>query len=552
MEASFELLVPLVVASIIDVGIAGGNRSHIIKCGLILVALALIGLSCAVTAQFFCAKAAAVFGTKLRQALFEHIQKLSPAVHERIGSATLITRLTSDVIQAQTGVNKVLRLFLRSPFIVIGAAVMAFTVDVEASLVFVVLLVLLSLVVGALLKITIPLFVRIQASLDVVLKRVRENLGGVRVLRAFRREEAEQQAFVAESGRLMQLQIFTGRITGLLNPLTLVIVNLCIIVLLWQGALRVSTGILTQGAVVALVNYMSQILIELIKLANLIVTVTRALASGERLAEVLELPVGEKISVSTSGLLRSARNDDNLPYLAFTNVSFRYPGATEDALRDISFSVNKGETIGIVGGTGAGKTSLVHLLTRFYDLTGGSISWDGHDLSQLPPEVARAQIGIAMQKAVLVKGTIRNNLRWGKEDATDEEMWEALRIAAADDFVRAKEGQLDAMIEQEGRNLSGGQKQRLSIARALLRQAPLLILDDSASELDYLTEAFLRKELAKLAWPTATFIISQRAGSVRYADQILVLDDGKLVGCGKHEDLMKECEVYCEIMGATA
>jgi ABC-type multidrug transport system fused ATPase/permease subunit len=549
LEASFELLVPLVVATIIDTGIGQADRGYILRCGLILAGLALVGLLCSATAQFFCAKAAVGFGVKLRQALFEHIIALSPAAYDRIGTPTLITRLTVDVNQVQTGVNMVLRLFLRSPFIVFGAVVMAFVVDAPMATVFVGMTLILAIIVGAILLIGIPLFERIQGLLDTVVKQARENLTGVRVLRAFCREGAEQADFDEKSGRLAKLQIATARITGLMNPLTLVVVNLCIIILLYQGAGRVSAGVLTQGAVVALVNYMAQILIELIKLANLLITVTRSFASGKRLAAVFEVEEGKDNEpvVGVRGVLDvlnmssvQGRLTDRvglldapaMPYITFQNVSLRYPGAAENALTDINFTVNKGETVGIIGGTGAGKTSLVHLLTRFYDLTGGSVRVASQDLREIAPADVRADIGIAMQRAAIFAGTVRDNLRWSKADAAEAEMWEALRIAQADGFVRELPGQLDAPVGQEGRNFSGGQRQRLSLARALIRQPAILILDDSTSDLDFLTESALIKELQSLPWQPTTFIISQREAAVSHAQRVITLEQGSIISDG--------------------
>jgi ABC-type multidrug transport system fused ATPase/permease subunit len=549
LEASFELLVPLVVAAIIDTGIAGADRGYIWRCGLILAGLALVGLLCSATAQFFCAKAAVGFGVKLRQALFERVMSLPPAAYDRIGSPTLITRLTVDVNQVQTGVNMVLRLFLRSPFIVFGAVVMAFVVDARLAGVFVGMTLILAVIVGGLLLIGIPLFERIQGLLDAIVKLARENLTGVRVLRAFGREEAEQVDFAERSGRLAKLQIATARITGLLNPLTLVIVNACIIVLLYQSAGRVAAGLLSQGAAVALVNYMAQILVELIKLANLIITVTRSLASGKRVAAVLDFATDKRAGLIPP-LQRTLGDSDNpglylgrrgrihptrvdcgeippsTPYLAFANVSLRYPDAAADALSDLNFTVGKGETIGIVGGTGAGKTSLLHLLARFYDITGGSIRYAGQNLREVSPSAMRSRIGLALQKASLFAGTIRDNLCWGKANASEAEMWEALRIAQADGFVWEMAGQLDAPVGQEGRNLSGGQRQRLALARALIRQPEILLLDDCTADLDYLTEAALIKELQNLSWQPTTFIISQREAAVRHADRIIALEQG--------------------------
>lgn len=560
LEASFELLVPLIVAAIIDLGIAKGDRAFIVNRSLVLLVLGFVGMICAVTAQYFAAKAAVGLGTKLRQALFDHIQGFSLSVSDKIQSAALITRITADVNQVQAGANHVLRLFLRSPFIVFGAMVMAFTIDKQAALIFVVLIPVLALVVGGILVVGIPLFVKVGNCLELVVRRVRENLTGVRVLRAFRHECKEEEGFAADSEGLLKLQLFTGRITGLLNPLTLVIVNIFIIVLLYQGAGQVRAGVLTLGAVVALLNYMSQILVELIKLANLFINAARSFASGKRIIAVFDIEAEDrkmnaKAAVGDGGLTtvsasfpHMAPSDSALPLLIFDNVSFKYPDAADNALDEISFTVNRGETIGIIGGTGAGKTTLINLLSRFYDVTDGYIYYEGVDLQQIESEDIRKQLGLALQKAILFKGTVRENLHWAKPDATDSEIWEALNIAQASDFIRDMDGQLDAMVGQEGRNLSGGQKQRLSIARALIRKPPVLIIDDSTSALDFLTEAALIDALKKISFPVTTFIISQRAGSVRHADRIIVLEDGRMVGCGNHDGLMKECAVYQEIL----
>ncbi len=542
LEASFELMVPLIVAGIVDIGIADADKKYIIGRCLLLAALGLIGLLCSVTAQFFAAKAAVGFATKLRLSLFAHIQSLSFTNMDRIGTATLITRMTGDVNQVQSGVNLVLRLFLRSPFIVFGAMIMAFTVDVRAALIFVVLIPILSLAVFAIILTSIPLFQKVQANLDKVMRVTRENLTGVRVIRAFRREEAEKEKFHQESSSLLHIQKFTGRITGLMNPLTIVIVNISIIVLLHTGAVRVEKGVLTQGAVIALVNYMSQILVELVKLANLIITVTKAFASGRRIEEVFAVKNGEQDR-------NAVEEKEGVPedYIEFHHVSFRYSGAGEEALSDIHFQVNRGETVGIIGGTGSGKSSLVHLLPRFYEAEKGSICLEGKDIRTIPVQSLRSRIGMVMQKAVLFQGTIRDNLLWGREDAAEEELWEALRIAQADEFVKNKQEGLETKVEQEGRNFSGGQRQRLAIARALVRKPEILILDDSASALDYLTEAALRTGLKENLKDTTIFIISQRASSVRHADKIIVLEDGKIAGLDTHQKLLEECPVYREI-----
>ncbi len=549
LEASFELMVPLIVAGIVDVGLVNADKKYIIGRCLLLAALGLIGLLCSVTAQFFAAKAAVGFATKLRRSLFAHIQSLSFGEMDRVGTSTLITRMTVDVNQVQSGVNMVLRLFLRSPFIVFGAMIMAFTVDARAAFIFVVLIPALSVVVFAITATSIPLFQKVQAGLDKIMRITRENLTGVRVIRAFRREEAEKQEFYQDSSALLHMQTFTGRITGLMNPLTIVIVNICIIVLLHTGAVRVEAGVLTQGAVIALVNYMSQILVELVKLANLIITITKAFASGNRVAAVLAIRSDEEADTTPSRCPSGSEQEtgNRRSYLEFNHVYFRYPEAGEEALSDIDFRVKRGETIGIIGGTGSGKSSLVHLLPRFYEVERGNIYLDGKDLRTMPVKALRDQIGMVMQKAVLFQGTIRENLRWGREDATEEELWEALRIAQAEEFVRSKAEGLETKVEQEGRNFSGGQRQRLAIARALVRKPEILILDDSASALDYMTEAALRAGLKESQKNTTVFIVSQRASSVLHADRIIVLDDGKIAGLGTHRELLENCPIYREI-----
>ena len=542
LEASFELIVPLVVASMIDVGIAGDDKSYIIKMCLIMAALGLIGLICSVTAQFFAAKAAVGFATRLRHGLFAHIQSLSFSQMDREGTSTLITRMTSDINQVQSGVNLVLRLFLRSPFIVFGAMIMAFTVDVKAALVFVVVIPVLSVIVFGIMLISIPLFKKVQARLDQVLGITRENLSGVRVIRAFGEEEHEIQKFDEGTDALKHMQMVAARFSALMNPLTYVVVNGGLIVLIYVGAVRVETGLLTSGQVVALVNYMSQILVELVKLANLIITVTKAVACGNRIQSILEIPAGME-----QGFVTDKEENGTMGTVEFEHVSLRYYEGGEEALTDIHFKANKGDVIGVIGGTGSGKSSLVNLIPRFYDVEKGSVKVDGRDVREYSLGELRDKIGMVLQKAVLFHGTIRDNLKWGNEEASDDELWEALRIAQAEEFVLKKEKQLDEMIEQEGRNLSGGQKQRLSIARALVKKPEILILDDSASALDYATDAALRKALKEMPGETTVFIVSQRASSLMHADTIIVLDDGDVAGMGTHEELLKDCEVYQEI-----
>lgn len=542
LEASFELIVPLVVASMIDVGIAGSNKGYIVKMCLIMAVLGLIGLICSVTAQFFAAKAAVGFATRLRHGLFAHIQSLSFSQMDQEGTSTLITRMTSDINQVQSGVNLVLRLFLRSPFIVFGAMIMAFTVDVKAALVFVVVIPVLSVIVFGIMLISIPLFKKVQARLDQVLGITRENLTGVRVIRAFGEEEHEIRKFDEGTDALKHMQMVAARFSALMNPLTYVVVNGGLIVLIYVGAIRVETGLLTSGQVVALVNYMSQILVELVKLANLIITVTKAVACGNRIQSILEIPAGME-----QGTIKEKEENAISGTVEFDHVSLRYYEGGEEALTDIHFKANKGDVIGVIGGTGSGKSSLVNLIPRFYDVERGSVKVDGRDVREYSLEELRDKIGMVMQKAVLFHGTIRDNLKWGNEEASDDELWEALRIAQAEEFVLKKEKQLDEMIEQEGRNLSGGQKQRLSIARALVKKSEILILDDSASALDYATDASLRKALREMPGETTVFIVSQRASSLMHADTIIVLDDGDVAGMGTHEELLKNCQVYQEI-----
>ena len=542
LEASFELFVPLVMAAIIDHGIAERDTQYILKMCVLLILLAVIGLTCSITAQYFAAKAAVGFAAKLRHALFAHIQGLSYSEMDELGTSTMITRMTSDINQVQSGVNMVLRLFLRSPFIVFGAMVMAFTIDVKAALVFVVAIPLLSVTVFVIMAVTIPLFKKVQSVLDGVLGTTRENLTGSRVIRAFHKEKEETEIFEEKNQTLTHLQLYVGKISALMNPLTYIIINAALIALIYTGAVRVDNGYITQGEVVALVNYMSQILIELIKLANLIITVTKAVACGNRIETVLELQ-----STMADGTESLAQTDMSAPAVVFEQVSMRYKGAGADALTDISLTVKRGETIGIIGGTGSGKSTVVSLIPRFYDTASGAVLVDGMNVRKYKTEQLREKIGVVPQKAVLFAGTIRDNMKWGREDATDEEIWEALTIAQAKEFVEKKDGGLDAEIEQGGRNLSGGQRQRLTIARALVRKPEILIMDDSASALDYATDAALRRSIREMEQSPTVFIVSQRAASILHADQILVLDDGEAVGLGTHDELIKSCEVYQEI-----
>ena len=547
LEASFELIVPLVVASMIDVGIPNQDKGYIVKMALILVALGVIGLISSVTAQFFAAKAAVGFATKVRQALFDHIQKLTFGQMDSQGTATLITRMTSDVNQVQNGVNLVLRLFLRSPFIVFGAMIMAFTVDVKAALIFVVVIPLLLIVVFAILLISIPMFSRVQANLDQVMRTTRENLTGSRVIRAFAKEPEEIEEFQKENRVLRDVQVVAGRVSALMNPVTYIIINGGLMALIYVGALQIEGGILTQGQVVALINYMSQILVELIKLANLIITVTKAIACGNRIESVMEIPAGFPNEGQIAGQKSGTDASADGYKVVFDQVGMAYNEGGDEAISDVNLKVKRGETIGVIGGTGSGKSTLVNLIPRFYDVTRGRVLVDGTDVRDMEPEKLRSKIGMVLQKAVLFRGTIRENLFWGNEGATDEEIWQALETAQAKEFVEQKEDGLDTMIEQEGRNLSGGQRQRLSIARALVRKPEILILDDSSSALDYATDLKLRQAIKALPGDMTVFIVSQRASSLMHADQIIVLDDGDVVGLGTHEELLKSCETYREI-----
>ena len=546
LEALFELFVPLVMAAVIDVGIANSDKSYIVKMCFILIALGVIGLVCSITAQFFSAKAAAGFGTGVRHALFEHIQKLTFSDMDTLGTSTLITRMTSDVNQAQSGVNLTLRLFLRSPFIVFGAMVMAFTVDVKAAWVFVVTIPVLSVIVFGIMLITMPLYKKVQSNLDSVLLTTRENLAGARVIRAFNKEADESKRYENENQILTDAQKFVGRISGLMNPLTYIIVNGAIIVLIYIGGVRVNIGDLTQGEVVALINYMSQILVELVKLANLIVSMTKAVACGNRIESVLKVqPDMESGSIRLEEL--EAAIGTQAPAVEFNHVSLTYRGSAGDSLSDVTFKAEQGQTIGIIGGTGSGKSTLVNMIPRFYEATSGQIRIFGKDIKDYDTENLRSHIGMVLQKAVLFKGTIEENLRWGKEDATAEDIEEALEISQAKEFVDNKEGRLAFEIEQGGKNLSGGQKQRLTIARALVRKPKILILDDSASALDFATDAALRKAIHGMKENPTVFIVSQRASSIQHADQIIVLDDGQVAGIGTHAQLIESCETYQEI-----
>ncbi len=552
LEAVFELFVPLVIKGIIDYGIAAEDRAYCLRMGLLLLLLAVIGLAMATTAQWFSARAAAGFAAKIKQVLMEHIQTLSYTELDTIGTSTLITRMTSDVNQVQTGTNLVLRLFMRSPFIVFGSMIMAFTIDFKAALIFVITIPLLSVVVFGVMLSSIPLYKKVQAQLDRVLGITRENLTGVRVIRAFNKEEEEISHFKAENELFTKLQMFVGRISALMNPLTFVIVNAAILVLVWTGAWRVEGGILTQGAVVALVNYMSQILVELIKLADLIINITKAVACGNRIQKVLDVEPsmanGSEKCIAAQPKAGHAKNIKSAaPAVDFDHVSLTYAGAGAPSLTDIDLHVTAGQTIGIIGGTGAGKTSTVNLIPRFYDATEGTVRIFGKPIKAQDIDTLRSQIGVVPQKAVLFAGTIRENMRWGNEDATDEEIMEAIAIAQATEVVQNKEGGLDAFIEQGGKNLSGGQRQRLTIARALVRKPRILILDDSASALDFATDAALRKAIREMKDAPTVFIVSQRTSSIRFADQILVLDDGHSVGVGTHDELLKSCSVYQEI-----
>ena len=553
LEASFELFVPLVVANMVDVGIREGDVSYILKMGGLLALLALIGLTCSLTAQYFAAKAACGTGEALRRDLFAHIGSLSYREIDTVGTATLITRMTSDINQVQNGINMTLRLLLRSPFVVFGAMIMAFTVDVSGALVFAVAIPLLCLVVFGIMLVSMPLYKKVQRQLDKVLLTTRENLIGVRVIRAFNRQESERRVFEEENGLLVKLQVFVGKISALLNPVTYVIINLATVAVIWVGAKEVDAGVITQGKVIALVNYMSQILVELIKMANLIILISKAVACMNRVDGVFSIQsslkepadAGREEEKDPEAAKGEARAE--APAVEFRNVEAAYAGSGNPALSGISFAAKKGETIGVIGGTGSGKTTLVNLIPRFYDAAKGQVLVNGRDVREYPLEELRLLCGVVPQRAVLFKGSLRENMRWGRPDADDEEIWEALGTAQARDFVEDKGQGLDMPIEQEGRNLSGGQRQRLTIARALVRQPRILILDDSASALDFATDARLRRAIKEDTEDTTVFLVSQRASTIKNADKILVLDDGGLAGAGTHRELLKTCQVYREI-----
>lgn len=546
LEAFFELLVPLVMANIIDYGISNRNMGYIGKMGLLLLLLGVVGLASSITAQFFAAKAAVGFSTKLRQALFDHIEDLSFTDIDKAGTSTMITRMTSDVNQVQSGINMTLRLFLRSPIIVFGAMIMAFTIDVKCALIFVVAIPLLSIVVFGIILSTIPMYKKVQSRLDQVLGITRENLTGVRVIRAFHQEAKEEERFRENNEALSAMQIFVGKISACMNPVTYIIVNGAIIALIYTGAVQVNIGNLSQGEVVAIINYMNQILVELVKLANLIVTMTKALACAERVASVFDIGA-DAAYVGAQNQKLADKVDKSAPFLDFKHVSLTYQGAGAPTLQDMNFTVNRGDTVGIIGGTGSGKTSLVNLIPGFYPATEGEILLEGRDIRTMSDKELRGRIGVVPQKAVLFKGTIRSNLQWGKPDAAEEEMWKALELAQASEVVDGKPGKLDATVAQNGKNFSGGQRQRLTIARALVRNPEILILDDSASALDYATDAKLRAAIRTLEDKTTTFIVSQRASTIRHADKIIVLDDGEIAGMGTHDELLKDCTVYQEI-----
>lgn len=546
LEALLELLVPLVVAAVIDHGIPDGDRGYVVRMCLLLVLFGLLGLSCSVCAQFFAAKAAVGFTAKVRHALFSHIQSLSYTELDEIGTSTLITRMTSDMNQIQNGVNLTLRLLMRSPFVVFGAMIMAFTIDAKTALLFVLVIPVLSLIIFGIMLRSIPLYRRVQLRLDQVLSLTRQNLTGVRVIRAFCKEDEQKEQFARKNSAMTEEQKYVGRISALMNPLTYIVVNLGIIGLIYTGALRVDAGIITQGAVVALYNYMSQILVELVKLANLIINITKSIACGNRVQSVFETasslrapeaPARDTVPECPAGT----------PYVEFDHATLRYRNASADMLHDLCFAAAPGETVGVIGGTGSGKSSLVSLIPRFYDVTSGAVRVCGTDVRDYPPDALRQAVGVVPQRAVLFSGTIRSNLCFRKEDASDEELWEALRLAQAEDFVRRLPKGLDSPVNQGGKNFSGGQRQRLTIARALVGNPPLLILDDSASALDYATDAALRSALSGLPQKPCCFLVSQRTASLMHADRILVLDDGRIVGQGTHRELLASCEVYREI-----
>ncbi len=543
LEACFELFIPIVMANIIDVGIANDDMNYVLKMCLVMVALGIIGLVCSLTAQFFSAKAATGFGTALRNDLFKHISTLSYTEIDNIGTSTLLTRMTSDTNQIQTGVNLVLRLFLRSPFIVFGAMIMSFTIDVKSAMTFVVTIPLLSVVVFGIMLISIPLFKKVQERLDRVTLLTRENLSGARVIRAFNRQEKEIEEFDKATDDLMGVQLFVGRISAFLNPITYVIINLATALIIWIAGKQTDMGIIKQGQVVALVNYMSQILVELVKLANLIINITKSIACAKRINLVFE----QQPSIEDGQGVNSDMVSSDAPKLQFKNVSLKYDRAKEPSLSNINLTVPKGQTIGIIGGTGSGKSSFVNMIPRFYDATEGEVLIDGVNVKNYPIQELRMKVGVVPQKSVLFQGTIAENIRWGRQDATKEEIDEALAVAQAKNFVDEKEGGIDFKITQGGKNLSGGQKQRLTIARAVVRKPEILILDDSASALDFATDAALRKAIRGYSEDMTVFIVSQRASTIMNADQIVVMDDGEIAGIGTHDELLKSCEVYQEI-----
>lgn len=543
LEACFELCVPLVIASLTDVGIRNDDKGYSVKMGLVLLLLAAVGFGCSVVAQFFSARAAVGVATKLRHNLFKHIESFSFTEIDKVGTSTLITRMTSDVNQVQSGVNMMLRLFLRSPFIVFGAMIMAFTIDVKSALIFVVTIIVLLIVVFAIILFTIPMYKKVQAALDRVLGITRENLTGARVIRAFGMEDDEIEEYDNRTSLLFKLQVGVGRISALMNPVTLFIINGATIILVWTGAIQVNDGRLSQGEVIALVNYMSQILVELVKLANLIVTLTKAVACGNRIEGVFEI----QSSLELRDVLCAKASGEYV--IEYDNVSIKYEGSSEEAMKDVSFKVKKGETVGVIGGTGAGKSTLIQAIPRFYDVSEGSVKVNGKDVRDYSLQDLRSRIAVVLQKAVLFKGTIKENLLWGKEDATLDEIYEALDKAQAREFVDKKENGIEEMVEQGGRNLSGGQRQRLTIARALIRKPEILILDDSSSALDYATDAKLRQAIKEMSeeYDTTVIIVSQRATSIMHADKIIVLDDGEVAGMGTHEELLENNQVYKEI-----
>lgn len=550
LEACFELCVPLVIASLTDVGIRNGDKGYIVKMGLVLFVLAAIGFGCSVVAQFFSARAAVGVATKLRHNLFKHIESFSFTEIDKVGTSTLITRMTSDVNQVQSGVNMLLRLFLRSPFIVFGAMVMAFTIDVKSALIFVVTIIVLLIVVFAIILYTIPMYKRVQSALDRVLGITRENLTGARVIRAFGMEDEEIEEYDNRTSLLFKLQVAVGRISALMNPVTLFIINLATIILIWTGGIQVNDGRLSQGEVIALVNYMSQILVELVKLANLIVTLTKAVACGNRIEGIFDIQSTLELKDIIENETKVNKDTSSSEYaIEYDNVSIKYSGSQEEAMKDVSFKIKKGETVGVIGGTGSGKTTLIQAIPRFYDVSEGCIKVNGKDVKDYSLEDLRNRIAVVLQKAVLFKGTIRENLLWGKKDATEEEIYEALDNAQAREFVDKKENGIEEMVEQGGRNLSGGQRQRLTIARALIRKPEILILDDSSSALDYATDSKLRGAIKEMSdkYDTTVIIVSQRATSIMHADKIIVLDDGEVAGMGTHEELLENNQVYKEI-----